>query len=285
MHSHSTKQLIQHLSEIKRLPHLPEALLQLNRLLSSDQNPHVDQVSKIILQDPLLTSGLLKSVNSAKYHVGKPIETIAEAVTRMGVNDLRVIALALHYQQGFVSPPKTLNQQAFLDYSLLAAKIAAEVAGSIKGAVSVNEAFMLGLMHEIGVYLLLQCETLDYQRVVHLCEHRVSALVNSENQLLGFSHANLGARLVKEWGFPAQVVMGVLGHHAPHLIAVEFQQAASIGLLAESGALFLTGFNGLFEAEKSKLNSATRRVLARVGLAEAVFIELVEKVGRAELVI
>src|SRR5690554_4485531 len=106
---------------------MPEALIKLNRLLSGDQEPHVDQVAKIILQDPRLTSGLLKTVNSAKYQMGKSIDSIPEAVARMGVNDLRVIVLAIHYQQAFVNTP-SLDQSAFLQYSLLSAHIAADLA-------------------------------------------------------------------------------------------------------------------------------------------------------------
>ena len=272
MQSLSTKQLIERLTEIKRLPHMPDALIKLNQMLSGDQDPHVDQVAKVIMQDPRLTSGLLKTVNSAKYQMGKSIDTIPEAVARMGVNDLRVIVLAIHYQQAFSETP-SLNQSAFLQHSLLSAHIAADLAGRLQVGVGANEAFMLGLMHEIGLYLLLQCEGLDFEQVLEKCDRKVSVLVNTENQMLGFSHVNLGARLLKEWRFPRTVFMGVLGHHAPHLMEETYQGAAYIGFLAEAGAFYLLGTNGLVDAEPQKLTSATLRALDRFKVSDEQFVE------------
>jgi HD-like signal output (HDOD) protein len=273
---YSTRQLIEHLTEIKRLPHMPQALLKLNRLLAMPDEVHVQRVAELIMQDQRLTAGLLKVVNSARYLVGKPTSHIGEAIARLGVNDLRVMALAINYGEAFSAHPR-LQQVAYQKYCLFAAHLARVLAAQSCLKFNPYDAFMIGLMHEIGVYLLLQADSLDYEQVLDTCQGRVSGLVVSENKLLGFSHANLGARLLKNWEFSDEVVMGVLGHHAPHMLDKSHQRAAYLGYLAEAGAWYALGSNGVVEAEVGVMSSALQLVLKRIGLDEALYLESIEQ--------
>ena len=276
MQKFSTKKLIEHLAEIKRLPHMPQALLKLNRLLAMPDEVHVLRVAELIMKDQRLTAGLLKVVNSARYLVGRPTSHIAEAIARLGVNDLRVMALAINYGEAFTSHP-SLQRETYQKYSLFAAHVARALAGQSMLKFDPHEAFMIGLMHEIGVYLLLQADMLDYGHVLDACQGRLSALVVNENKALGFSHANLGARLLKDWEFSDSVVMGVLGHHAPHMLDRSHQRAAYLGYLAESAALYVYGTNGVLAAEPGVISSAAQLVLQRIGMPEDIYLACIEK--------
>ncbi|MBE0493929.1 MAG: HDOD domain-containing protein [Thiomicrospira sp.] len=272
----TTKQLVDALAEVKRLPHMPEALLKLNKLLSDPAGVHVDRVAEVIMQDLRLTTGLLKAVNSSKYQMGKEITTLPEAIARLGVNDLRVLALAINYSEAF-KPDLMLDRDVFLQHGLLAAHIGSGLAKQVSLKVNPYYGFMIGLMHEIGQYMLLQSELIDYKSVVEASHHKVSALVTLENKMLGFSHANIGARLLKTWGFPKDVYMGVLGHHSPHLLDAEFQRPAYVGFLAEVGALSVQGQNGLVRSDSEKFSATTLRVLQRFNLTQDVFLAIIEK--------
>lgn len=272
----TTKQLVSALAEVKRLPHMPEALLKLNKLLSDRADVHVDTVAQVIMQDVRLTTGLLKAVNSSKYQMGKEITTLPEAIARLGVNDLRVLALAINYNDAF-QPDPALDRDAFMQHGLIAAHIGSGLAKQVSVKMNPYYGFMIGLMHEIGQYLLLQSDLVDYKSVIEASHHKVSALVTLENKMLGFSHANIGARLLKTWGFPKEVYMGVLGHHSPHLLETEFQRPAYVGYLAEVGALYVQGNNGLVRSDSEKLSATTLRVLQRFNLTQDEFLALIEK--------
>ncbi len=272
----SSKVVVEKLAEIKRLPHMPEVLLELNRLLASPNGVHVNSVAKLIMQDARLTAGLLKVVNSAKYQMGKPIDNLVDAIARLGVNDLRVMALAINYGEAFSVAP-LLDREKFLNHGLLAAHIGAILAKSPRIGLNPYYGFMIGLMHEIGIYLLLQCAEVDYPAVVEGCRGRVISLVAVENKQLGFSHSNVGARLLKIWGFPEPVYMGVLGHHAPNMLDAEHQLPASVGFLAEAAAFYLQGSNGVVEGDVGKLSDAVIMVLARLGITEDEFKDLIEQ--------
>lgn len=272
----TTKQLVDALAEVKRLPHMPEALLRLNTLLSDPAGVHVDRVAEVIMQDLRLTTGLLKAVNASKYQMGREVTTLPEAIARLGVNDLRVLALAINYSEAF-KPDPMLDRDVFLQHGLLAAHIGSGLAKHSGLKMNPYYGFMIGLMHEIGQYMLLQSELVDYKSVLEASNHKVSALVTLENKMLGFSHANIGARLLKTWGFPKDVYMGVLGHHSPHLLEAEFQRPAYVGFLAEVGALSVKGQNGLVRSDNDKLSATTLRVLVRFNLSQEAFLAIIEK--------
>lgn len=272
----SSKMIVEKLAEIKRLPHMPEVLLELNRLLGTPDGVHVNSVAKLIMRDARLTAGLLKVVNSAKYQMGKPIDDLVEAISRLGVNDLRVMALAINYGEAFSVTP-LLERDRFLNHGLLAAHIGAAIAKSPKVGLNPYHGFMIGLMHEIGIYLMLQCAELGYPNVIEGCRARVISLVAVENKQLGFSHSNVGARLLKIWGFPEAVYMGVLGHHAPNMLESAHQLPASVGFLAEAAAFYLQGTNGVVAGDVGKLSDAVLMVLARLGVEEDEFKDLIEQ--------
>lgn len=271
----TAKQLVDDLAEVKRLPHLPQALLKLNQLLSSPTGAHVDRVADVIMQDPRLVTGLLKAVNSSKYQMGKEINTLPEAIARLGVNDLRVMALAISYNEAFRSSP-ALDLGLYLQHGLLAAHIGSGLAKQSAMKMNPYYGFMIGLMHEIGIYMLLQSEQVDYATVLDASHFKASGLVTIENQMLGFSHANIGARLLKKWGFPKDVYMGVLGHHSPHLLEVEHQVSAYIGFLAEAGALHLQKTNGVVRADAAHLSASVLRVLNRYNLPEETYQKIIQ---------
>ena len=271
----STKKIIDDLSEIKRLPRMPEALFKLNRMLSCPEEIHVDKVAEVVMQDPRLTIGILKLINSARYSTGKTVTSISEAIARLGINDLRVVVLAIGFQEAFQQTPY-LDREKFIQYGLLAANVAAELSRLAQMKMSSEAAFMIGLMQDSGIYLLLQYEGLNYAEVVEGQQSRLAGLVNMENKKLGFSHANLGARLLKTWLFPDEVVMGVLGHHAPYLLDASHQLPAYVGFLAEAGAQYVLGSNGVFESEEGHFSSHVPRVLDRFGLSQSDFVKLIE---------
>lgn len=270
----SSKEVIAQLDEVKRLPQMPQVLIKLNRLLSKEEDVNVEAVAQLIRQDPRLNASLLKLVNTVRYAAGRPIFDISEAVARLGVNDLRVMVLAISYND-VVKSTALLNVSEFLRYSLLSAYIAKGLSQCPELQMDANQAFMIGLMHEIGVYLLMQHEGLNYNEILVSIQSKRSPQLSAEQVHLGFSHANIGARLLKQWDFPKPVVLGVLGHHAPNLLEKESQRPAYIGYLTEAAAFYLLGSNGIVKAPANTLTSQVESTLTRLRIDKQVYLDVI----------
>ena len=146
-----SKGIIDRLKALDDLPHFPDALVKLERAVSSDESLELQDIVQLIAQDPRLAAGLIGVVNTAKYTTGVPISDLSEAIVRVGINDVRVMAHAINYKSSFKSKPP-FSEKHFMKHAMLSAFIAQALAKSLH--VNKGEAFLCGLMRDIGVYLL-----------------------------------------------------------------------------------------------------------------------------------
>lgn len=127
------------------------------------------------------------------------------------------------------------------------AMLSAFIAQALAKAVHFDqgEAFLCGLMHDLGAYLLAIESRDKYKQVMLDSAGDAAFFVQAEQSVFGTNHAVLGGRLLQQWRFPKEVVMGVAMHHAPHAASEEFQNYAYLTYLAEQGAFFGGLTNGV----------------------------------------
>lgn len=237
-----SKAIIDRLKALDDLPHFPEALMQLEKLLASGEVVHMDQVAQVIAKDPRLAAGLIGVVNTAKYSVGTNITDLPEAMMRIGLQDVRLMAHAINYKSSFKSKPP-FSEKHFMKHALLAAFLAQGLAKVLH--VNAGEAFLCGLMHDIGIYLLAIEDRDKYLQVMALIDFDIAQLPAKEHEVFGTHHALMSARLLQQWKFPKQIIMGVAGHHTPEKAVDEAKAYAFITFLAEQGCFLLGVGNGV----------------------------------------
>ena len=271
-----SKAIIDRLKALDDLPHFPDALVKLERAVASDEPLEIQDIVQLIAQDPRLAAGLIGVVNTAKYTTGVPISDLSEAIVRVGINDVRVMAHAINYKSSFKSKPP-FSEKHFMKHAMLSAFIAQALAKSLH--VNKGEAFLCGLMRDIGIYLLAVEDRDKYLEVIKLADYDISKLPASENKIFGTYHALMSARLLQQWKFPKEIIMGVAFHHTPEKAEEAYKAHAYLTYLSEQ-SVFRLGFdNGIAditEGEREAPSEELLKALEYFGLAIEVYDELIQ---------
>lgn len=237
-----SKAIMDRLKALDDLPHFPDALVKLEQTLATDETVQIGDLVQLIAQDPRLAAGLIGVVNSAKYTTGMPISDLSEAIVRIGIKDVRVMAHAINYKSSFKTKPP-FSEKHFMKHAMLAAVVAQALGRALH--VSPGEAFLCGLMRDIGIYLLAVESREKYLEVIKLTDYDIARLSHAENKVFGTYHALMSARLLQQWKFPKEIIMGVAFHHTPDKADDQYKAFAYLTFLAEQGAFRLGFENGI----------------------------------------
>ena len=198
---------------ITALPPLPEAmtavLLALNRAhLSANRS------IELIEHDPALAARLLRLANSAFYGVPGRVASIGDAVRMLGLRTVSgVLAAASVHNAIRIESCSGFDFQAYWQHAIacaLAARALAPLAG-----LDADEAFLAGLMHDIGQLALAAFYPSHASAALARAQANDLSPEHAEQAVLGIAHPQVGALLATHWHFPAPVVRAIAHHHAP----------------------------------------------------------------------
>ena len=206
----------------------PEHLPRLSELLR-DPNANLDEVESIIRCDPNLTASILKWCNSALYAGAEPVETVEEAVLRMGFNAIVDLVMLLLTKDLYALPPAAAPHLGGLwDHCLLTGILTRKLAQHREGMGGVG--FTAGLLHDLGKVLLIKAVPQQYSQVLEQAKQRHKASVDQEEEEFGTNHASIGAEVLGRWKLPGNVVNAIWFHHHPGLSATKHPIACCIEL-------------------------------------------------------
>ena len=220
------------LGRIAHLPVIPATYQTIVELLESETTTVVD-LGKVVQRDPGLAANLLKLVNSAYFGLRQRVSDPAEAVSFLGVETLKGLALLHGVFQQAGAFPAGFNGGQLWRHSLDLAATAREIARKEGQDRAVQaECFTGGLLHDVGLLILASGFPEEYRQIVDLLNHEPLAIVEAERQVLGVHHGEVGGYLLGLWGLPMQVVDAVRLHHGPAQPGGGFS-AATVVLAAE----------------------------------------------------
>ena len=194
------------------LPVFPQSALRILRLLDQAEST-AGEIARIAAADPVVAGNLMLVANSALFTGYDEISTIRSAVTRLGYETTRKIVLATVFRPIFTRP----TMRPLLRHSLEAAELAHHLAARTR-AIDREEAFLCGLLHDIGKLLLDRLNLFDSARMQGLLEHECPP-VYSENLLIGCDHGTAGADIATHWKLPPRHVEAIRYHHQPEATA------------------------------------------------------------------
>jgi HD-like signal output (HDOD) protein len=199
------------LAGIDTLKVFPTAALRVLRLAKTP-DARLAHMEEALASDPVLAAAALKIANSPLLGLRDGVKTIQRAVHVLGLDGTRQIALtAIVGAISSTAPPwgPLLHRHALLTagISRLLARRTPRVNGS--------EAFVVGLLHDLGLQLLLTIDTETTTRLLDTCYRRPTLLDRAERMHFGFTHAELSALCIRQWGLPASVAIAVSAHHEP----------------------------------------------------------------------
>ncbi|MFQ5491902.1 MAG: HDOD domain-containing protein, partial [Phycisphaerae bacterium] len=182
-----------------------------------------------------LTSKILSLVRRSDTGAGRGVTTVQQAVVLLGFTAVRNAVLSVKVYQTFASAPRdgsALDRSEFWKHSLAVACTAQLIAERVKGKASPGDAFVCGLLHDLGKVALDACLPKSYARVVRQTQARRACICDVERSVLGLDHTTAGKWLAKRWKLPQSVIDCVwLHHHPPENLPKSVASADLIGVV------------------------------------------------------
>lgn len=200
---------------IGELPSLPSAFLAAVQVLSRDDAPAAACI-EAIERDQALTVRVLRLANSAFYGTPGQVARIGDAVQMLGLRTVAstLAAVSLRGSLGSVRC-EGFNFDRYWRHSLCTAIAAREMAKL--ASIDTGEAFLLGLLHDVGQLVLAMSSPALAAQALQLCRSETVSMHAAELRVFGVSHAEVGAAVARQWNFPTSISEGIAGHHGPAL--------------------------------------------------------------------
>ena len=199
---------------------LPEVTMRIIQVVQDSRSTAHD-LHRIVSNDPALSSRVLRVVNSAFYGLPGQIGSIDRAIMLLGLNAVKNIAIAASLAKMFknIAPCDDLTGKDLWTHSV-AVGAANKMITTALGLALPDEAFLAGLIHDIGLVVELQAENSNIPEIVQRTKAGIS-FIKAEESVLGASHQEIGQILTQRWKFPRsfQYVTGY--HHRPRELAQE----------------------------------------------------------------
>jgi HD-like signal output (HDOD) protein len=211
-----TRELRKVVGAIGQLPSLSGTYTALERA-AQDPNTSLGDVSAIVEKDVAMAAKILQLVNSGFFGLAQSATSIKTAVDYLGMDTIRNLALASEAFQAFAPAPGI--PIAFLDDMQRHAQRAALIVGTFPLPPRLRDTGLVAaLLQDIGE-LVLACKLpQEFSAALALANSSECSQVEAEEQLLGTSHAEIGAYLLGLWGINSLVVEAVAHHHRPSRI-------------------------------------------------------------------
>ena len=203
-------------SRLENIPSIPSLYAEMVEKL---QDPQVgsDEIAAIVVRDLSMTAKILKLVNSAFFGLGREVSSPADAVTYLGVETIKSLVLSINaFSQFRNAKLGAFSLDALWTHSQMTAGGAKQIAEMQEAGPKVmDEAFVAGLLHDIGKLVLVSNFTDDYNQVAESSCGSTRLLLDAEQQTFGANHADVGGYLLGLWGLPDPVVEAIALHHQP----------------------------------------------------------------------
>ena len=189
------------------------------RILATLYKPGVSvrEVAGVVAQEPGMTANVLRVANSPLYGQSRTVATVDHALLLLGLDAVRGIAAAACMRDAILrsSPSSPVDSDALLRHSI-ATGVAASALARIARPALASEAFVAGLLHDLGVSLLSRLAPEGVSAVVDAMRADPSGDVATlEQEHIGMGHARCAALLFEAWRLPAALVAGASHHDDP----------------------------------------------------------------------
>ena len=204
------------LGKLSNLAMLPEIAVRVIRL-AEDPNVSMSQMADLISTSPELCVRILRVVNSAFYGIAGEVRTIQRATTLMGLESVKNVTIAASLTRLFHGRPlsPTFSPRDLWTHSLAVAAATRVLAVRSKSG-AVEEAFLAGMVHDVGLIAELQLDRQKLATVLARMEDdKVADLLAVEESTFGATHQDFGAGLLRAWKLPRIFALAAGWHHRP----------------------------------------------------------------------
>ncbi len=196
------------LKGLKSLPTLPPIVSKLNEMVE-DEDATAISVGKVIERDQVLTSKLLRMVNSSFFGFPQRISTVSNAIVLLGFNVIKTLVVSSSIFDVMQSSDIGLWEHS------LGCAACATILATCRGIKNPEEVSTAALIHDIGKVVIRAEMPEEYQKIQDLVLTKDISMREAEEQVLGVQHSIIGGLLAKEWNLPDRLSIPIEFHHNP----------------------------------------------------------------------
>ena len=257
-------------ADVQSLPSPPHLLIELTEALDSD-DASAHSVGSVIEQDPAATAKVLQLVNSSAYTVGRKVSNVGQAVSLLGLHTVRGLVL-MHDLIRTFDVAGGLPAEWMDELTLHSVETSRLCRMFAEGTDWESNAFTAGLLHEVGQLVLASMRPHEFARArdswreIDAESADTAFLCVTESAIIGFSHIDAGADLLRFWGLPDRVIEAVAGHAATVQPAAVVDASSAVALahmVVETELGPVCGPVGAASLDEDQLDDRAREVVTR----------------------
>jgi putative nucleotidyltransferase with HDIG domain len=224
-------ELVDDLDSIITLPQVASRII----MTVNDPNSTPADLHRIVAHDPALVVEILKLVNSSYYSLTKQIDSVERAIILLGFAAVKNLALSATFGKLFqnINLSDHFGARDVWMHCAAVAAAAREMARQYCKPLA-EPAFLAGIVHDVGLLVELQVCPDRLRKVCELASAGEAPFSTLELDLIGCSHAELGAALATRWGFPDFCHAAAAYHHHPSLADAEHRQLVALIYTADT---------------------------------------------------
>ncbi len=174
--------------------------------LDVESNTCFRDLDSYVHSDQGVATLVLRVVNSALYSRGNKIATIPRAISVLGFQVVRSLAMLAFSRALFAQTSSPLFRTHIWQHSLLTAIAAQAICASLGDDKQKDEAFIAGLMHDMGKVLLFTHDPAKYLEVLRLVLGESCPSAEAEQRVFGCDHYQVGIEAVSQWRLPERFI-------------------------------------------------------------------------------
>ncbi|PJZ71355.1 HD family phosphohydrolase [Leptospira perolatii] len=210
----SFQRTVEIIAEIDKLPTFPENLNQLMSVINKPDSS-MSHITDLVGRDVSLSTNILKLANSASFSMGRKVETLEDAIKRIGLSELNNILLSLGTKK--ILEDRYKEFENIWERSSLSAFICRRL-GERMGwkKTFITNLVCAALLHDIGLVLLLTLEPDTVHRLTDITgKNLLPSPLGLEEAALGITHTSLGSMICEKWNFSDTIRVAAEYHHRP----------------------------------------------------------------------
>jgi len=206
------------LLEKSEIPHIPAIISRIIKM-ASDEEVSAGKLAAEIQNEPALVIKILKIVNSSYYGMRHRVGTLTSAIAILGTAALQNIALSASIFDHLFekSTENFFDMDKFWRHSFFSA-IACQLMASKKSYLVPEEAFIVGLLHDVGILAMVKAEPEKYKKVIDTEKRNIgsnNSKTKIEEVVFASNHARLGYLFARQGEMPDFIQLPIFFHHSP----------------------------------------------------------------------
>ncbi len=207
--------------EIENLPTLPHIVIQIMDKIHAPE-PNIDELADLVMSDQVLTTRMLRLVNSVFWGLNRTVDSVKEALIYLGLREISNLIYSVSLTNSFEINTLHIKRVRFWEHSFGCALYSRIIAQKV-GHPDTEMAYLAGLLHDLGEAIFAMSFPKAFEELLEKVACDGKTFCEAEVEVLGIDHAAFGAWMLEKWGVPERLCRIVSKHH--HIEDLEDEQS------------------------------------------------------------